>query len=98
MIGRAESRLAEARRSLSETEEQARHGQEDADAKAAELLTEARLKAERTERATERVLREHEEARDEIHSHMEHIRSSLSALTGRGPEEKPRPEPEADGR
>ncbi|MET9935363.1 MULTISPECIES: cellulose-binding protein [unclassified Streptomyces] len=88
LFGRAEARLAEAGRFLSETEEQARHGQEDADAKASELLAQARLKAERTERATERVLREHEEARDEIHSHMEHIRDSLAALTGRGPAEE----------
>ncbi|MFE0778390.1 cellulose-binding protein, partial [Streptomyces sp. NPDC058861] len=91
-IGEAEARLAEAGRLLSETEEQTRHGQEDADARAEELLAAARLKAERTERATERVLREHEEARDEIHSHMEHIRDSLAALTGRGPEEETEPE------
>ncbi|MEV8590532.1 cellulose-binding protein [Streptomyces sp. NPDC051180] len=79
----AEERLAEARRYLSETEEQARHGQEDAEARARDVLAGARLTAERVERATERVLREHDEARDEIHSHMEHIRGSLAALTGR---------------
>lgn len=41
------------------------------------------MKAERVERETERILREHEEGRDEIHAHMDHIRDSLAALTGR---------------
>ncbi|MEU7700596.1 cellulose-binding protein [Streptomyces sp. NPDC015492] len=79
----AEARLAEARRTLAQTEEEARHGQEDAEARAGGLLAEARMRAERVERETERVLREHEEARDEIHGHMDHIRDSLAALTGR---------------
>ncbi|MBP2582642.1 cell division septum initiation protein DivIVA [Streptomyces sp. PvR006] len=79
----AEARLAEAQRSLAQTEEQARHGQEDAEARAGGLLAEARMRAERVERETERVLREHDEARDEIHGHMDHIRDSLAALTGR---------------
>ncbi|MEU2657549.1 hypothetical protein ABZ615_19760, partial [Streptomyces sp. NPDC007325] len=82
-LAAAEARLEEARRALARTEEEARHGQEDADAKAGELLAGARLKSERVERETERVLREHDEARDEIHSHMDHIRNSLAALTGR---------------
>lgn len=69
--------------SLARTEEETRHGQEDAEARAGELLAAARLKAERVERETERLLREHEEARDEIHAHMDHIRNSLAALTGR---------------
>ncbi|MFJ5097057.1 MULTISPECIES: cellulose-binding protein [unclassified Streptomyces] len=79
----AEARLGEVRRALARTEEQARHGQEDAEARAGEVLAEARLRAERTERETERVLREHDESREEIHAHMEHIRHSLAALTGR---------------
>ncbi|MGW2306234.1 hypothetical protein [Streptomyces sp. NPDC001809] len=41
------------------------------------------MKAERAGRETERILREHEEARGEIHGHVDHIRASLAALTGR---------------
>ncbi|MFF3319218.1 cellulose-binding protein [Streptomyces sp. NPDC003035] len=85
----AEARVADARRALTETEEQSRHGQEDAEARAAELLAEARLHEERTERETERILREHEEAREEIHARMNHIRTALATLTGR-----PNPEPD----
>ncbi|EDY48304.1 hypothetical protein SSCG_01192 [Streptomyces clavuligerus] len=75
--------LDQAKRGLAETEESARHGQEDAEAQAAEILAQAGLEEERTVRETERVLREHEESRDEIHGHMAHIRNSLAALTGR---------------
>ncbi|MEU9296763.1 cellulose-binding protein [Streptomyces sp. NPDC048266] len=83
LLAAAEGRLAEARRFLAKTEEEARHGQEDAEARAGEMFAAARLTAERVERETERVLREHEEARDDIHAHMEHIRTALAALTGR---------------
>ncbi|ESU49677.1 putative cellulose-binding protein [Streptomyces sp. HCCB10043] len=34
-------------------------------------------------RETERILREHEEGREEVQAHMAHVRSSLAALTGR---------------
>ncbi|MEU0133498.1 cellulose-binding protein [Streptomyces sp. NPDC006296] len=90
MTGRGEELLARARRELAETEEAARHGQEDAEARAAELVSGARTAEERVVRETERVLREHEEGREELHAHMAHVRSSLAALTGRvavGPEE-----------
>ncbi|MFE2553943.1 hypothetical protein ACFXGI_36300 [Streptomyces sp. NPDC059355] len=83
----AEVRLAEARRGYAEVEESARHGQEDAEARAAELLAEARVQEERTGRETERILREHGEAQDEMRAHMNHVRSSLAALTGRAPAE-----------
>ncbi|RST05001.1 cellulose-binding protein [Streptomyces sp. WAC05374] len=83
LTGAAEARLAEAERALAEAAEQAWHGQEEADARAGALLAEARLRAERVERETARVLREHETARDEVRAHMAHVRSSLAALTGR---------------
>ncbi|MFE2148385.1 cellulose-binding protein [Streptomyces sp. NPDC059456] len=83
----AEARLAEARRGFAEAEETARHGQEDAEARAAELLAEAGVQEERTGRETDRILREHAEAQEEMRAHMNHVRSSLAALTGRAPAE-----------
>ncbi|MFJ5632521.1 DivIVA domain-containing protein [Streptomyces goshikiensis] len=83
----AEAGLAEARRGLAEAEEAARHGQEDAEARGAELVAAARVREERVGRETERILREHEESGDEMRAHMDHVRSSLAALTGRAPAE-----------
>jgi hypothetical protein len=83
----AESRLAEARRAYAEAEESVRHGQEDAEARAAELVAGARVREERVGRETERVLREHFEAQEEMRAHMNHVRASLAALTGRAPAE-----------
>ncbi|MFI6059912.1 cellulose-binding protein [Streptomyces sp. NPDC051286] len=83
LIDRAEALQAEARRALAEAEEAARHGQEDAEAQAAELITAARVREDRVVRETERILREHEEGRDEVQAHMTHVRNSLAALTGR---------------
>ncbi|MYT81137.1 hypothetical protein YW3DRAFT_04241 [Streptomyces sp. MnatMP-M77] len=80
---RAEALLSEAGRDLAATQEAARHGQEDAEARAAELLAEARVREERVVRETDRILREHEEGREEVQAHMAHVRSSLAALTGR---------------
>ncbi|MFC0847892.1 cellulose-binding protein [Streptomyces noboritoensis] len=79
----AESALAEAGRAWTATQESARHGQENAEARAAEALAEAAVRAERIGRDTERVLREHAEAREEVVSHMAHVRSGLAGLTGR---------------
>ncbi|MET7713647.1 cellulose-binding protein [Streptomyces sp. NPDC005407] len=79
----AEAGLSEAKCILAESEEYTRHGQEDAEARAAELLAEARACAERIARETERLLREHEESREEMEAHMAHISNSLAALTGR---------------
>ncbi|WP_326697941.1 cellulose-binding protein [Streptomyces sp. NBC_01754] len=83
LAGRGEELLARARRELSEAEEAARHGQEDAEARAAGLLSEARVAEERVGRETDRVLREHEEAGEEVRAHMAHVRTALAALTGR---------------
>ncbi|WP_327367870.1 cellulose-binding protein [Streptomyces sp. NBC_01217] len=80
---RAEARLAEARRALAQTEEAVRHGQEDAEAQGAELIAAARAREERVIRETERILREHEEGREEVRAHMTHVRNALAALTGR---------------
>lgn len=87
LMALAESVLAKAKRAFSEAEEKARHDQEDAEARATELITQARVQEERTTRETERVLREHEESREEMQAHMAHVRSSLAALTGRTPAE-----------
>ncbi|MCX4526227.1 MULTISPECIES: DivIVA domain-containing protein [unclassified Streptomyces] len=83
----AEARLAEARRAFAEAEESARHGQEDAEARGAELVAAARVREERVGRETERILREHAESQEEMRAHMNHVRSSLAALTGRAPAE-----------
>ncbi|WP_030716382.1 DivIVA domain-containing protein [Streptomyces sp. NRRL F-2580] len=83
----AQARLAEARRGFAEAEESARHGQEDAEARAAELVAAARMREERVGRETDRILREHAEAQEEMRAHMNHVRSSLAALTGRAPAE-----------
>ncbi|MFF9481328.1 cellulose-binding protein [Streptomyces sp. NPDC014733] len=77
--------VAQAERHRAETEEAARHRQEDAEARAAELLAQAGVEVERIERATARILREHQEERDELRSHMTHVRNSLAALTGKDP-------------
>ncbi|WP_369235704.1 cellulose-binding protein [Streptomyces sp. R21] len=87
LVARAEAGLDEARRALAEAEESARHRQEDAEARAAELLAEARVCEERIHRETERVLREHGEAWDDVRAHMDHVQTSLTTLTGRAPAE-----------
>ncbi|MFC8668984.1 cellulose-binding protein [Streptomyces sp. NPDC057199] len=80
---RAVAELAEAERALAEAHESTRHLQEDAEARAAELLAEARLHEDRISRETERVLREHGDEWDDVSAHMTHVRNSLTALTGR---------------
>jgi hypothetical protein len=47
------------------------------------VVAQARVRAERIARDTERVLREHGETWDDVQAHMDHVRSSLTALTGR---------------
>ncbi|MGW1076228.1 cellulose-binding protein [Streptomyces sp. NPDC002537] len=79
----ARNALAEAQRRYAEAEEAARHGQEDAEAQGTALLAQARVREERIVRETERVLREHAERREELRSHMAHVRHSLAALTGK---------------
>ncbi|MEU3791803.1 cellulose-binding protein [Streptomyces fructofermentans] len=80
---RAGAGLVEAERALAEAREATRHLQEDAEARAAELLAEAHVCEDRLARETERVLREHGEEWDCVRAHMDHVRSSLTALTGR---------------
>ncbi|MFF0741013.1 cellulose-binding protein [Streptomyces sp. NPDC004111] len=83
LTARAEAVLGDAKKALAEAGEAARHRQEDAEARSAEIVAEARVREERVERETERVLREHEEEREEVQAHMAHVRSSLAGLTGR---------------
>ncbi|WP_371661960.1 cellulose-binding protein [Streptomyces sp. NBC_00280] len=79
----AEAALSEAKRAFAEAEESVRRSDEDARVRAAELLAEARVLEDRIARETERVLREHGEEWDDVQAHMDHVRSSLTALTGR---------------
>jgi cell division septum initiation protein DivIVA len=81
-VARAEAALCAAERACAEAEESARRLQEEAHARAAELVAEARLREDRIARETERVLREHGERWDDVRAHMDHVRSSLAALTG----------------
>ncbi|MFJ9414493.1 cellulose-binding protein [Streptomyces sp. NPDC101227] len=87
--------LAEPRRKHAEAEEAARHSDEDAADRATAIVARARVEAERIERGTARVLREHEEERAEVQAHMNHVRNSLAALTGKDPEDL-EDEPEAE--
>ncbi|MGW3203052.1 cellulose-binding protein [Streptomyces sp. NPDC001135] len=82
-MSRAEAALADAERVLGEAEEVARRSQEEACARAADLIAEARLHEERIARETERVLREHGDAWDDVRAHMDEARSNLISLTGR---------------
>ncbi|MDV9175735.1 cellulose-binding protein, partial [Streptomyces sp. W16] len=79
----AEAALAEAEQAFTEAELSDRRRQEEAAERAAEVVAEARVRAERIARDTERVLREHGETWDDVQAHMDHVRSSLTALTGR---------------
>ncbi|MGW6240683.1 cellulose-binding protein [Streptomyces sp. NPDC055094] len=83
----AQLQLVAAQRAFSEAGEQARHGQEDAAARAEELLARAHADADGVGRETERLLREHAETREEMQAHMAHVRNTLAALTGRAPAE-----------
>ncbi|MER8072007.1 cellulose-binding protein [Streptomyces sp. NPDC094034] len=84
----AQLQLMAAQRAFSEAGEQARHGQEDAGARAEELLARARADAEGVARDTERLMREHSAACEEMRAHMAHVRTTLAALTGRAPTEE----------
>ncbi|MFJ5301232.1 cellulose-binding protein [Streptomyces sp. NPDC088350] len=82
-VARAEAALSEAQQAFAEAELSDRRRQEEAAERAAEVLAEARVREERVARETERVLREHGETWDVVRAHMDHVRSSLTALTGR---------------
>ncbi len=79
----AEAALSEAKLAFAEAEESVRRSDDDARVRAAELLAEARVLEDRIARETERVLREHGEEWDDVQAHMDHVRSSLTTLTGR---------------
>ncbi|WP_329251256.1 DivIVA domain-containing protein [Streptomyces sp. NBC_01478] len=80
---RAEAALAEAQQAFAEAELSDRRRQDEAAERAAEVVAEARVREERVARDTERVLREHGETWDDVRAHMDHVRNSLIALTGR---------------
>jgi hypothetical protein len=82
-IARAEEALSGAQQAFVDAELSDRRRQEEASERAAEVVAEARVRAERVARDTERVLREHGETWDDVQAHMDHVRSSLTALTGR---------------
>ncbi|GHJ30924.1 hypothetical protein TPA0910_53570 [Streptomyces hygroscopicus subsp. sporocinereus] len=91
----AQATLDDAKREYGMAEQAARLRQEDAQAQAAEIIAQARAREERLARETERTLREHVERREELRAHLEHVRGSLAALTGRPVAEDtaaPRPE------
>jgi cell division septum initiation protein DivIVA len=81
-VARAEAELAEAKRAFTEEEELAHQSQEEANARAAEILAAARLREEQIARETEQVLRKHGERSDEMQLQMDNVRNSLTALTG----------------
>jgi hypothetical protein len=82
-MARAEAALSEAQQAFADAELSDRRRQEEAGERAAEVVAQARVRAERIARDTERVLREHGETWDDVQAHMDHVRSSLTALTGR---------------
>ncbi|UXY28031.1 cellulose-binding protein [Streptomyces sp. HUAS TT20] len=81
-LARAEAALAEAKREFGEAEAAARRCQEEAHARAADLVAAARVREDRIARETERMLREHGERWDDVQAHMDHMRDSLTSLTG----------------
>jgi len=81
-MARAEAELTEARREFMEAEEYAHRCQEEANARAAEILAAARRQEEQIARETEQVLQRHSEQSDEMQVQMDNVRNSLTALTG----------------
>jgi len=79
----AEAALATAERADAEARRLTPACEEEAVVRAAEILAEARAREDRIVRETERVLRAHGEEWDQVRAHMDHIRDSLSTLTGR---------------
>ncbi|MDO0927345.1 cellulose-binding protein [Streptomyces sp. TG1A-8] len=82
-VAGAEAALSEAKRALGQAEEAAHRCQEEARARAAGIVAEARARAEHIARETERLLREHGEAWDDVQAQMDSARSRLISLTGR---------------
>ncbi|QKV92892.1 cellulose-binding protein [Streptomyces sp. NA02950] len=86
-----QARLADAKREYAMAEQAARLRQEDAQAQAAEIIAQARAREDRLARETERTLRDHLQRREELKAHLEHVRGSLAALTGKPVAEDPGP-------
>jgi cell division septum initiation protein DivIVA len=78
----ADAGLDEARRTFSEVVEWAGHSRQNAQDTAEQLLSQAGARANRLTLDTERLVREHTEAREEMRAHMTHVRESLATLTG----------------
>ncbi|MFS4097660.1 cellulose-binding protein, partial [Streptomyces sp. AF1A] len=68
---------------LEEARRSARRCQEEARARAAEIIADARVHEERIAQETERLLCEHGETWEDLRAQMDTFRSSLIALTGR---------------
>ncbi|MFD5585297.1 cellulose-binding protein [Streptomyces sp. NPDC127063] len=83
LVARAEAALEEARQAYADAEQSGRRRQDQARVAAAELLAGARLYEEQVAGETEQILREHGERWDEVCAHMDRMRNSLTALTGR---------------
>ena len=79
--------VAEAERLFAEAEEFTRRSEEDAHARAAEILAGARMQEERIAREAEQVVRGHREQCDFMQTQMDNVRNSLTALTGSAPGE-----------
>ncbi|MGV9322312.1 cellulose-binding protein [Streptomyces sp. NPDC003660] len=79
---RAEAGLAAAGRALEEATHWARHRQDEAHARAVEIVAAARLHEERTARETEHVLREHSDTWDDVQAQTSRVRDHLTELTG----------------
>ncbi|MCD9875547.1 cellulose-binding protein [Streptomyces guryensis] len=84
---RADAELTEAKREFMDAEEYAHRCQEEANARAAEILAAARLREEQIARETEQELQKHSERADEMQVQMDNVRNSLTALTGSAPGE-----------
>lgn len=86
LVARAEEGVRAAERALADAEVADGRWQEAARARAAEIVAEARLRAERIAQETERVLREHGDRWDDVHAHMASARYSIRSLTARAAE------------
>ncbi|MET8943088.1 cellulose-binding protein [Streptomyces sp. NPDC004542] len=81
-VARAEAAVSDAERELAAAKEAEEPTQEEARARAAEILAEARVREELIARETERVLREHGEMWDAMQAQMDHVRGSLATWKG----------------
>ncbi|WP_419995594.1 hypothetical protein [Streptomyces boninensis] len=85
----AKRMLAESQAAHAAAEEDTRGVADEAAARCEQILAEARVRAERIEHEAERGRRDADRRREELQAHMEHIRSSLTAITGRHPDGAP---------